>query len=141
MITYTFLPGIIEGLLLHDAGTVVHAVLEPMPKWGVLQDVLAEIQEERARLACSDEEADRKAAAAPVVVMAREAHTCAQLREVREGSGLGVWSASALGSSWESGSGLWLEWGWDFLMRCFSLDAIVVFCRSCDHSETEPERS
>jgi GTP cyclohydrolase I len=61
---------------------VVHAVLEEMPKWGVLVDVLTEVQEERARLAGSDAEADRQAAAAPVVVMAREAHTCAQLREV-----------------------------------------------------------
>ena len=65
-----------------DAGTVLHAVLEEMPKWGVLQDVLTEIQEERSRLASSDSEAERQAAAAPVVVMAREAHTCAQLREV-----------------------------------------------------------
>ena len=64
------------------AGTVIHAVLEEMPKWGVLRDVLEEAQAERKRLAASDDPAQRQAAAAPVVVMAQEAHTCAQLREV-----------------------------------------------------------
>ena len=57
-------------------------MLEEMPKWGVLRDVLEEVQAERKRLAASDDPARRKAAAAPVVVMAQEAHTCAQLREV-----------------------------------------------------------
>ena len=53
-----------------------------MPKWELLREVLAEVQAERARLAASEDPAERAAAAAPVVVMAREAHTCAQLREV-----------------------------------------------------------
>ncbi len=57
-------------------------MLEEMPKWGVLRDVLEEVQAERRRLAASDDPVQRKAAAAPVVVMAQEAHTCAQLREV-----------------------------------------------------------
>ena len=84
---------------------MVHAVLEEMPKWGVLLDVLTEIQEERARLAGSDSEADRQAAAAPVVVMAREAHTCAQLREVGYGAGAGhesgLRSVSGRGQAWK----------------------------------------
>lgn len=63
---------------------MVHQVLEPQPKWELLREVLTEVQAERARLAESEDAAERATAAAPVVVMAREAHTCAQLREVRK---------------------------------------------------------
>ena len=54
-------------------------VLEELPKWGLLREILGEVQAERARLAASDAEPEREAAAAPVLVVARESHTCSQL--------------------------------------------------------------
>ncbi len=58
-------------------------MLEELPKWGLLTEVMTEVAAERARLAASDAEADRAAAAAPVLIVAREVHTCAQLAKVR----------------------------------------------------------
>ena len=49
------------------------------------------MQAERARLQGSEDPAARAAGAAPVVIMTREAHTCAQLREVRAAYLLASW--------------------------------------------------
>lgn len=61
----------------------VEAVLEALPKWELLVSIMGEVQAERGRLAASGAPADAAAAAAPVVLLAREAHTCAQLAQVR----------------------------------------------------------
>lgn len=58
------------------------AVLEPLPKWELLVSIMEEVALERARLAASSSSTDRSATAAPVLVIAKEAHTCVQLAKV-----------------------------------------------------------
>lgn len=58
-------------------------MLEELPKWGLLTEIMGEVSAERRRLAASEAEADRAAATAPVLIVAREIHTCAQLAKVR----------------------------------------------------------
>ncbi|KAL3151984.1 hypothetical protein ABBQ32_001106 [Trebouxia sp. C0010 RCD-2024] len=68
-------------------GAQLEAVLEEMPKWALVQEVLQEIQQERLRMQ-SDRLLDgdllqasrQKAAAAKVLIVAQEARTCLQLR-------------------------------------------------------------
>ena len=64
-------------------------MLEELPKWGLLMEIMGEVAAERARLAASDAAADRAAAAAPVLIVARELHTCAQLAKVQRWSRFG----------------------------------------------------
>lgn len=58
-------------------------MLEPLPKWELLVSIMGEVAEERSRLAASGDPRNAAAAEAPVVVLAREAHTCTQLAKVR----------------------------------------------------------
>lgn len=74
----------------------IEPVLEPLPKWNLLLEVMEEIQEARAAAASrllqpaeTDQQraADEAVAAAPVVVFAQDAHTVAQLKEVLKAHG------------------------------------------------------
>lgn len=81
-----------------DSVAVVEPVLEELPKWHALREVLEEIEVERAALV-SQAEADvaagygaaaagkREAAEAPVVVFCQDTFTCLQLREILKPGG------------------------------------------------------
>lgn len=69
----------------------IEPVLEPLPKWNLLLEVMEEIQEARAAAASrllqpaatpQQRAADEVVATAPVVVFAQDAHTVAQLKQV-----------------------------------------------------------
>jgi len=70
------------------AATVV-PVLEPLPKWQLVLDVLAEIQAEREALICAPTPTRADAGAARVVVVAREPRTVAQLAACAAAGGAG----------------------------------------------------
>lgn len=92
------------------APAVLEPVLEPLPKWGLLRDVVAEIRAEQARLradaaaaAASDDPAGRAAAEkllaaaeAPILVVARDGATARQLEQV-----LHVGTEAVMRDAWE----------------------------------------
>lgn len=78
------------------AAAGIEPVLEPLPKWQLLLEVMEEIQEARAAAASrllqpaespQQHAADEAVASAPVVVFAHDAHTIAQLKEVLKAHG------------------------------------------------------
>ena len=73
-------------------GSTLHPVLEPMPKWSLLRDVITEIRTEQARLRtdaaqlpdtdAAAAQAMLDAASAPIVVVARDRGPASQLESV-----------------------------------------------------------
>ncbi|KAJ7544180.1 hypothetical protein O6H91_09G067800 [Diphasiastrum complanatum] len=73
-----------EGKLPGDAGVVLEVVLEEMPKWKVLREILEEIQEERSQEpSCSTTEQLSQSsvdAGSVVLVACKDERTCLQLQ-------------------------------------------------------------